>query len=214
MNRLLGRLGGVLLLSLGFATAGVSGPPPAFACDCANSPDDVAYAARADAVFVGRLVARQQPTPYTSSLDPEVLTFVVSAVYKGDVADEQQVVTAVDGASCGLELAGSGPHLVFARIDPRPQEQSPNDDQLLADLCGGSRPLSAAGPDPGLGTPATRYPSAPSATPTTASSPTPAAATPEPPVETTGSTAVLVVGATAAVGAAAALLVWRRRRTG
>lgn len=212
MSRLLGRLAGALLLTFAFAVGGMSDPTPAYACSCVSSSGDVAYADRADAVFVGRLVATQQPTPNTSSLDPKILTFAVSAVYKGEVGEKQDIVTAVESASCGLELSGPGPHLIFARALPWQQEPAPAEDQLIADLCGGSRSVTVAAPDPALGAPATTYPAPPAPAPTQSTVPPPTAvAAPATVVDLAGSPVWSVVGAVATVGLAAGLLGWLRR---
>lgn len=108
------------------------GAGQAFACSCAGKSEAVHYE-RADAVFAARLVHREEPSaPVMSSMDPATLTFEVSRVYKGEVTDPQQVTTAQSGASCGLEIAGEGPFLVFAERDGA---------GLTASLCGGTRPL-------------------------------------------------------------------------
>jgi hypothetical protein len=54
----------------------------------------------------------------------------VDRVYKGQATSTQVVTTHSSGASCGLEISGPGPFLVFAD-----QEQS----GLTANLCGGTR---------------------------------------------------------------------------
>jgi len=55
-------------------------------------------------------------------------------VQKGSAAPSQAVLSAASGASCGLELAGDGPFLVFATRD--------DDGVLRADLCGGTAELT------------------------------------------------------------------------
>jgi len=56
-------------------------------------------------------------------------------VFKGSAAQRQGVVSADSGASCGLELSGDGPFVVFANREGA---------QYTASLCGGSAPLTAA----------------------------------------------------------------------
>lgn len=109
------------------------GTGQALACSCAGESEAVHYE-RADTVFAGRLVHREEPpsAPVMSSLDPATLTFEVSRVYKGEATDRQRVTTAQSGASCGLEIEGEGPFLVFAERDGA---------GLTASLCGGTRPL-------------------------------------------------------------------------
>ncbi|MGI8791726.1 MAG: hypothetical protein ACR2H3_00850, partial [Acidimicrobiales bacterium] len=52
-----------------------------------------------------------------SSADPERFVFDVQDVFKGEVTSRQTVVTPRSGASCGLEISGPGPYLVFAFAD-------------------------------------------------------------------------------------------------
>ena len=61
---------------------------------------------RADGAFVGTLLERREPAaaPVQSSADPVTLVFRVEQVYKGDIDSRVAVVTARDGASCGLEV--------------------------------------------------------------------------------------------------------------
>src|SRR5918995_7014499 len=90
---------------------------PAAACSCAVM-SEARKAAYADAIFVGTLIDRRigEPTgAVTSSTHMAVWTFEVSRAYKGTVSKRQEIATAMSGASCGLELSGPGPFLVFAR---------------------------------------------------------------------------------------------------
>jgi hypothetical protein len=132
-----------LLLGLGAGALLVVGAAsPASACSCAigaasQRAEADALLADADAVFTGRLVGRQDPISFlgaSGSGDLATLTFAVSRVYKGDVAPRQQVRTAQSGASCGLELSGEGPFLLFAQRD------AASGGILLASLCGGATP--------------------------------------------------------------------------
>ena len=121
---------------------------PASACSCVGFSDEEAYE-RADAVFVGEWVETLPggSLPVMSSDDPQRLIFEVSGVYKGDVYARQSVVTALDGASCGLEPAEPGPFLVFGRTATSGVEPGIEDGELAAGLCDGSRAM-AAGPVP------------------------------------------------------------------
>jgi hypothetical protein len=133
-------IGGLLLVTAG----------PAAACSCGQQSQAQA-AAQADAVFVGRLVDRVDPPqrPMMSSSDPATLTFDVSRVYKGTVTARQEIVTAMSGASCGLELTGEGPFVVFGqRLSYERYQLEPG--QYAANLCGGSRALCDGG-EPVLG---------------------------------------------------------------
>lgn len=114
----------------------------ASACSCVGA-DDVESAGRADAVFAGTLTDTVAPRRSGSSMDAVTYSFAVSRVYKGDVAMTQPVGSVISGASCGLELDGTGPVLVFASAEE-------GESALKANLCGGTRPLGT-GPDPALG---------------------------------------------------------------
>lgn len=123
----------------------VLGAAPALACSCAPMTDEE-YVENADVIFTATLLGREDPEPgpdgTMSSMDPATLTFAVSEVYKGQVGKTAQVRTATSGASCGLEIEGEGPFLVFTEF---------GDDGLTASLCGGTRdmpeqPPAALGP--------------------------------------------------------------------
>lgn len=86
-------------VALGFAA-------DAHACTCA--PVDLEQALpSADGAIIGTLLERREPAPapIQSSADPVTLVFRVEQVYKGDIDNRVEVVTARDGASCGLEVA-------------------------------------------------------------------------------------------------------------
>lgn len=130
----------VLVVALSFGAA-VRSARPAHACSCAAQTLDEAYA-RADAVFVGSLVeTRVESGERFSSMDPEWFVFEVDAVYKGDVRARQAVVTARDGASCGLEIAGPGPFLVFAYAGGLGGAPPRAEGELSSSLCSGTGPL-------------------------------------------------------------------------
>ena len=112
-----GLFAGLLLVLAGWVLA-----PVASACSCTGGTT-ADHALRADAVFSGRLVDREV-------VDGTALhVFAVDTVYAGEVSARQGVLSPASGASCGLELAGEGPFLVFAGRE---------DDRLTADLCGGT----------------------------------------------------------------------------
>lgn len=105
---------------------------PASACSCAGLATPEQFE-RADVVFAGHLVSREVNGGASSS-DPALHVFAVDAVFKGTAHARQGVVSAASGASCGLELAGDGPFLVFAGG----QDGGPH----RADLCGGTAPAA------------------------------------------------------------------------
>ncbi len=134
---------GVTAVILGAAVLLV-GPSagPAHACSCMVSSDEEQFA-RAEAVFRGQLVGYQPPPaqPFMSSGDPAIWTFAVSEVYKGDVAPSQPVISAVSGASCGLEIPHQGEFFVFASRRDIMGQATPG--PYHASLCGGTRATSA-----------------------------------------------------------------------
>lgn len=107
--------------------AHVAHAPPASACTCAyalgEGPDLAEEFAEAAAVFVGEVLDYSTRRQSDGSLyDPALWLFRVEHVYKGSVAEQQGVVSAVmDGKSCGLVLPRTGRVLVFAE---RPSERS------------------------------------------------------------------------------------------
>lgn len=124
----------------------IIGASPAFACSCALMSEQEHYE-RADVVFSGKLTGREEPPrPWVSSMDPATLTFEVSKVYKGGAGEQQEVTTPMSGASCGLEIQGAGPYLVFTN-------EGRDGDCLTASLCGGTRLLAEAEPAFGPGSP-------------------------------------------------------------
>jgi hypothetical protein len=92
-------------LSLIFLVVLLVAASDASACSCVpvNLERDLP---RADGAFVGTLLERREPPPAAvqSSADPVTLVFRVEQVYKGDIENRIEVVTARDGASCGLEV--------------------------------------------------------------------------------------------------------------
>ncbi|MGY1843868.1 hypothetical protein [Modestobacter sp. SYSU DS0875] len=127
------------LLTCALLVGGWAAAPRAWACSCAGASTDEQFG-RADAVFTGTLLSREVLAPAgsgRSSGDPALHVFAVDTLHKGVADPRQQVVSADSGASCGLELAGDGPFLVFATDPPDLPEG-----QLAADLRGGTAPLT------------------------------------------------------------------------
>ena len=139
----------VLMLS---AVADVAAAPSAHACSCVGFTDEQAFD-RADVVFVGQVAGRSAPAVPKTSADPAVWTFAVERVYKGSAAEHQGVVSAVSGASCGLEVQRGRTFVVFAQRNPQSREPGFDEATLYANLCGGTRaaadrPIPAAFPQP------------------------------------------------------------------
>jgi hypothetical protein len=124
-----------LLLAALLSAAGLLLASPAQACSCAEATT-AQHVDDADAVFTGTVLSREvdhPDWPVMSSDDPALYVFAVDTVYKGDVHAKQGVVSAAEGASCGLDLAGDGPFVVFASSDT-----SLPDGQYRAGLCNGT----------------------------------------------------------------------------
>jgi hypothetical protein len=124
----------------------------ASACSCVQ-PDLERSLAQADAVFTGE-VLRREVSSWGFSRDEATYVVRVDRVFKGEPAAVQEVVTVQNGASCGLELPGSGPVLLFAGTEPvELPEIDPGPGQLTATLCGGSRVGTQVPPSFGPGRP-------------------------------------------------------------
>ncbi|WP_158566790.1 hypothetical protein [Actinomadura craniellae] len=109
---------------------GLAAPQHACACSCRMITEKEAYAG-ADAVFVGRVVRREEVRrEVQSSGDPVILVFEVRIVHKGRVARRQDVHTVSSSASCGFEAQPGAEYLVFL-------DQS--DGELHASACSGTR---------------------------------------------------------------------------
>jgi hypothetical protein len=101
-------------------------PERAYACSCVNRTD-TQLAEDADVIFTGRIAEDRIRG------QSRTITFAVDRVYKGDAHTQQAVHTHASGASCGLEISGPGPFVVFANRD---DTRAPD---LQANLCGGTR---------------------------------------------------------------------------
>lgn len=113
----------------GMALGVWAAPTPAYACSCAMS-DPAAQISRADVIFSGT-VASDEARGNTRRL-----SFTVDRVYKGEATSTQVVETSSSGASCGLEISGPGPFVVYAQAGGGRTE-------LTANLCGGTGPGTA-----------------------------------------------------------------------
>jgi hypothetical protein len=227
----------VLIGALVLVTAG-----PAAACTCARMTE-AQLAASVDVLFVGTLVSsRVDPSVLTreyrqreekrikelkerfgqsalaGELDPVVLTFEVSRVYKGAVGKRQEIVippaaTGGVGDTCQFYVpAGPGPWLLFA------SPQSSGDRTLQLDpgqylsafgsLCLGSRALADGG-EPGRG----GAPGVAVSSPSSTRGGPPAAAPSGPDSSPSPTSLVVGVGVLAAgVGAGLGLAILRARR--
>jgi hypothetical protein len=128
-------------------------PQRAAACSCAPVTDAEAYDF-AEVVFTGALVEINTPEgDIVASNDPERFVFDVDQVYKGEAQARQSVVTAREGASCGLEISGPGPFVVFARLDDDSLTSGAVEGEVYSSLYSGTRPLTAGALPASFGTP-------------------------------------------------------------
>jgi hypothetical protein len=131
---------GLLVGALTLAAVPLVGASPALACSCTEA-SDAAHFDRAEVVFKGTLPEHLNPGPYEG-----VVTFAASRVYKGAVSAREQVETGISDASCGWQLHGPGPYLVFGSTE--------GGEVLEANLCSGTRKIGASDDPPfGAGTP-------------------------------------------------------------
>lgn len=111
-------MGSTCLLALGFI---VFAARPAAACSCAGpmSPND--YLAQADVAFLGDVIAARIADPESviqgeaRLAGPEtIFTVDVREAYKGAVERREEVVTSLDGASCGAGLQINHRYVIYA----------------------------------------------------------------------------------------------------
>lgn len=107
---------GALCLTL-CAAACLLQTPAAVGCMCVKSPDVPAALGRADAVFAGVIVGKQDAAAENamlSSMDPIAYFFDVTDVWKGAVGDTAVVTTARHSASCGYPFELGRSYIVYA----------------------------------------------------------------------------------------------------
>lgn len=127
-----------LLVSALLTAGGLIVATPTAACSCMGGTTQEFFD-RADAVFTARLVSRIEPSgEIISSADPALHVFAVDSVFKGTAHEEQEVLSPTSGASCGLELHGDEPVVVFAT-----RSADGGDDRYTAGLCDGTAPATA-----------------------------------------------------------------------
>ncbi len=164
----IGPVGRVLLVTgLAVGVMPVLGANPAYACSCVQTDEQDQYD-QATHVFKGTLTegAVERSGDQDSGAGSVTYTFDVLDSYKGTVGDPQKVSTASQSATCGVNLDGTGPFLVFAYDagDPTGRAASVGDDPpapaspdasdtpaaetpaaeapvLTMSLCGGTRPI-------------------------------------------------------------------------
>jgi len=136
-----------------FGAFALGTPQRAAACDCAAFTDTEAYEFH-DVVFTGTLVEINTPAgDIVVSTDPERFVFDVDQVFKGEAQTRQSVVTAREGASCGLEISGPGPFVVFARLDDDGITRNAVEGEVYSNSCSGTRLLDDGALPTSFGTP-------------------------------------------------------------
>ena len=129
-------LAALSLLAVGAALLGLAGP--ALACDCPEPPPPQEELERVDAVFAGEVtelhqVGDEPPGPW---LDARV---EVAEVWKGEIAEVEQVRTHAHGATCGYGFESGRVELIYAVVD--------DNGRLTTDLCSRTTPLDGAEED-------------------------------------------------------------------
>ncbi|MFD9733566.1 hypothetical protein [Umezawaea sp. NPDC059074] len=133
----LAHVAGVLTLTAGLLTAVFAGS--ASACSCPPGGEGEKFQ-RADHVFSGLVLAKvlEAGDPSTSLDDLNRFVLLVGTEYKGRVPRVVSVTSAVQGATCGVEMLERRRYVVFATGDAA-------DRRVEATLCGGTR-LADSGP--------------------------------------------------------------------
>lgn len=133
-----------LLAALVAATGLVlAAPAPAFACSCAGG-GATQFVKWADVVVVGEVTGITPPPEreVMSSGDPATYAVAVDRVLAGQAGATVEVLSAVSGASCGLEGIEVGrDYVLFASYQDIGGEPT---EVLWASLCGGTAPASAS----------------------------------------------------------------------
>jgi hypothetical protein len=140
-SRPLAALASLILAVLGFVF--LLPPDCASACSCAmpsgRQKERVEFAVSdSEAVFAGKVVKIDRPSPIISTSDPETVSFRVSESWKGQEAGTLEVRTPVYGASCGYPFKEGQEYLVYAYGGQQ---------GLKVDLCSETKRLSKAGAD-------------------------------------------------------------------
>ncbi|MBM7786399.1 hypothetical protein [Tenggerimyces flavus] len=114
----------------------------ACACSCVPNPNLAERVAKADVVFSGTAISTKEKGEQN-----KVITFQVGTTYKGKPAVRNEILTARDSASCGLEIQDKTEYLVFANKSDHGLGLKPAEGQYTAILCGGADPFTKAGHD-------------------------------------------------------------------
>jgi hypothetical protein len=123
------------VVAAGLVAVGSLQVSTAHACSCMNPLEMLdEMVVSSDAVFVGTVVEIRRPEVAMSSMAESRFVFEVDQVFQGSVRELQSIVTASDGASCGIELSRGATALVFAREEGF--DVSPDAGEYESSLCG------------------------------------------------------------------------------
>ena len=111
----------------------------ALACSCVPPQPDRKAVKEAAAVFTGAVVEVEDGVEI--GMDPVTWTFAVDTVYKGDVAERQQVTSHTQSAACGVVFKEEKRYIVFAHDG---DETYPSDVDLATNSCMNTRPVAAS----------------------------------------------------------------------
>jgi hypothetical protein len=150
----------LLVAALAIAFVSVFGGTPAAACSCPRPELSDAFQ-QSDAVFIGEINEIRRPGSLMVNAQEARYIFSVETVFKGDVYEQQSIVTHAQGPACGLEISGPDQFLMFATIDgfggPAPDagefasglcsaNTSDNINDAAANFGDGYAPLAGASP--------------------------------------------------------------------
>ena len=107
-------------------------PQMVTACSCIEVPVET-YFDQADAVFLGRVIDRDDASEYEY-----VFTFDVRGAWKGVATARVKVRTEKDGGSCGYGFRQGDEYLVFAG------HRQANREEFVTGLCSGTADLTSA----------------------------------------------------------------------
>lgn len=152
-----------LFLFLVVATVAVAlRPTCAYACSCLPPGTPAEERDKADAVFLGTVVAVNPSSGATmEGSDPVTVTFQTTTVWKGPVTQQVAVTTPGSSASCGVTFEPGTAYVVYASL---------NDGALSTTLCSRTTAVEHAADDIamlGAGQPSVANPQPPTTLPQT-----------------------------------------------
>lgn len=123
----------LLVITMFVALVSVFQGTPAAACSCAR-PEPAEAFQQSDAVFIGQISEIRRPGSLMINEQEARYIFSVETVFKGDVYEQQSIVTHAQGPTCGLEITGPGQFLMFATTNGFGGPE-PDDGEFASSLC-------------------------------------------------------------------------------